>query len=176
MVRKICRCHCSCHCFRCQCHCRQARSVAAAAAGAGHQPSLSGTPISGRTRHCSCPAIPRKLWTRNYPTPRASITNNDDDLSSSPSPGVMPWCSPPQILPRQHDNNDKDDNKEDNDDDNSARNRRMTSRRRRPAAMTTTSYVCTRRHVGNSQKRHNIDGAKNGAREADVAVCWANIF
>ena len=28
----------------------------------------------------------------------------------------------------------------------------------------TSSYVCTRRHVGNSQKRNDIDGAKNGEK------------
>ncbi len=40
----------------------------------------------------------------------------------------------------------------------------------------TSSYVCTCRHVGNSQKWHDIDGAKNGAREVDVTVCRADIF
>jgi hypothetical protein len=40
----------------------------------------------------------------------------------------------------------------------------------------TSSYVCTHQHVGNSQKRHDIDGAKNGTRKADVAECQAEIF
>ncbi len=32
------------------------------------------------------------------------------------------------------------------------------------SSSSTSVYVCTCRHVGNSQKRHNIDGAKNGAK------------
>jgi hypothetical protein len=28
----------------------------------------------------------------------------------------------------------------------------------------TSAYVCTHQHVGNSRKRHDIDGAKNGAK------------
>ncbi len=32
------------------------------------------------------------------------------------------------------------------------------------SSSSTSAYVCTRRHAGNSQKRHDIDGAKNGAK------------
>jgi hypothetical protein len=32
------------------------------------------------------------------------------------------------------------------------------------SSSSTSAYVCTRRHVGNSRKQHDIDGAKNGAK------------
>jgi hypothetical protein len=32
------------------------------------------------------------------------------------------------------------------------------------SSSSTSAYVCTCRHVGNSQKWHDIDGAKNGAK------------
>jgi hypothetical protein len=32
------------------------------------------------------------------------------------------------------------------------------------SSSSTSAYVCTRRHVRNSRKRHDIDGAKNGAK------------
>ncbi len=32
------------------------------------------------------------------------------------------------------------------------------------SSSSTSAYICTRQHVGNSQKQHDIDGAKNGAK------------